>query len=153
MAGCGGTRSDRLRRNFGSILSFAPLLNAPLLILVHAGSAISALVLGVAQLARKKGTVSHRFTGWIWIALMTIVAASSFWIHDIRQFGAFSLIHALSLFTLAALPVAVLHARHGRAAQHRNAMIGLFVGALVIAGAFTLLPGRLMHEVVFGGIR
>jgi len=29
--------------------------------------------------------------------------------------------------------------------------MSLFVGALVIAGAFTLLPGRLMHEVVFGG--
>ncbi len=29
--------------------------------------------------------------------------------------------------------------------------MSLFVGALVIAGAFTLLPGRLMHEVIFGG--
>jgi uncharacterized membrane protein len=25
-----------------------------------------------------------------------------------------------------------------------------FVGALVIAGLFTLLPGRIMHAVVFG---
>jgi uncharacterized membrane protein len=29
-------------------------------------------------------------------------------------------------------------------------MISIFVGALVIAGAFTLLPGRVMHAVVFG---
>ena len=29
-------------------------------------------------------------------------------------------------------------------------MIGLFTGALVIAGVFTFLPGRIMHEVVFG---
>jgi uncharacterized membrane protein len=29
-------------------------------------------------------------------------------------------------------------------------MIGLFTGALVIAGVFTLLPGRIMHAVVFG---
>jgi len=29
-------------------------------------------------------------------------------------------------------------------------MLGLFLGALVIAGLFTLLPGRLMHAVVFG---
>jgi uncharacterized membrane protein len=29
-------------------------------------------------------------------------------------------------------------------------MIGLFSGALVIAGLFTLLPGRIMHAVVFG---
>jgi uncharacterized membrane protein len=25
-----------------------------------------------------------------------------------------------------------------------------FLGALVIAGLFTLMPGRIMHEVVFG---
>jgi uncharacterized membrane protein len=29
-------------------------------------------------------------------------------------------------------------------------MVGLFVGALLIAGAFTLLPGRIMHAVAFG---
>ncbi len=30
-------------------------------------------------------------------------------------------------------------------------MIGLFAGALVIAGIFTLVPGRIMHGVIFGG--
>jgi len=29
-------------------------------------------------------------------------------------------------------------------------MLGLFAGALVVAGTFTLLPGRIMHSVVFG---
>jgi uncharacterized membrane protein len=29
-------------------------------------------------------------------------------------------------------------------------MIGIFSGALVIAGPVTLLPGRIMHAVVFG---
>ncbi len=29
-------------------------------------------------------------------------------------------------------------------------MIAIFSGALVIAGLFTLLPGRIMHAVVFG---
>jgi uncharacterized membrane protein len=29
-------------------------------------------------------------------------------------------------------------------------MILLFTGALVVAGLFTLLPGRIMHAVVFG---
>ena len=27
---------------------------------------------------------------------------------------------------------------------------GLFAGALVIAGLFTFMPGRIMHAVVFG---
>ncbi|MCP1731003.1 putative membrane protein [Bradyrhizobium elkanii] len=29
-------------------------------------------------------------------------------------------------------------------------MIGIFFGALLIAGLFTLMPGRIMHAVVFG---
>ena len=34
--------------------------------------------------------------------------------------------------------------------RHQRAMIGLFAGALVIAGVFTFLPGRIMHAVLFG---
>jgi uncharacterized membrane protein len=34
---------------------------------------------------------------------------------------------------------------------HRSTMIGLYVGALVIAGLFTFVPGRIMHKVLFGG--
>ncbi len=29
-------------------------------------------------------------------------------------------------------------------------MIWIFIGALVIAGLFTFLPGRVMHAVAFG---
>jgi uncharacterized membrane protein len=59
-------------------------------------------------------------------------------------------IHLLSIFTLITLPLAVWAAHRHRVAEHRRAMISLFLGALVIAGAFTLVPGRIMHQVVFG---
>jgi uncharacterized membrane protein len=29
-------------------------------------------------------------------------------------------------------------------------MIAIFAGALVVAGLFTFMPGRIMHAVVFG---
>jgi uncharacterized membrane protein len=48
------------------------------------------------------------------------------------------------------LPLAIWHARRHNVRRHRQAMLMLFTGALVIAGAFTLLPGRIMHAVVFG---
>jgi uncharacterized membrane protein len=35
--------------------------------------------------------------------------------------------------------------------MHKTAMISLYIGALLIAGSLTLLPGRIMHAVVFGG--
>jgi uncharacterized membrane protein len=30
-------------------------------------------------------------------------------------------------------------------------MYGLYIGGILIAGGLTLLPGRRMHEVFFGG--
>jgi uncharacterized membrane protein len=30
-------------------------------------------------------------------------------------------------------------------------MLGLFWGALIVTGGFTLMPGRLLHRVFFGG--
>ncbi len=81
---------------------------------------------------------------------MAVVAASSFWIHEIRLLGPWSPIHLLSIFTLIVLPIAVWRARRHRIADNRRIMTMIFVGALVIAGLFTFLPGRIMHAVVFG---
>ncbi|BAM90008.1 hypothetical protein S58_40220 [Bradyrhizobium oligotrophicum S58] len=131
-------------------MSFAPLLDAGPAILLHALAAMAAFALGLVQFAAPKGTLPHRTLGWIWVALMVAVAASSFWIHTIRLVGPWSPIHLLSIYTLAVLPLAVWAARRHRIAAHRRAMIMLFSGALVIAGLFTLLPGRIMHRVVFG---
>jgi uncharacterized membrane protein len=131
-------------------VSLAPLLDAPLQIPLHAFAALAAFVLGVVQLAAPKGTLPHRTLGWIWAALMMMVAASSFWIHQIRLLGPWSPIHLLSIFTLVMVPLAVWKAHRHEVADHRRIMILIFSGALVIAGLFTLLPGRIMHAVVFG---
>jgi len=131
-------------------MSLAPLLDAAPAIPVHAFAAMAAFALGVVQFAAPKGTLPHRTVGWIWVGLMAIVAASSFWIHEIRLLGPWSPIHLLSIFTLIMLPIAVWRARRHRVADHRRIMTMTFVGALVIAGLFTFLPGRIMHAVVFG---
>ena len=131
-------------------MSLAPLLDAVPPIPVHAFAAMAAFALGVVQLAAPKGTLPHRTLGWIWVLLMVAVAISSFWIHTIRLVGPFSPIHLLSIFTLIMLPLAVWRAHTHRVADHKRIMILTFTGALVIAGAFTLMPGRIMHAVVFG---
>jgi len=131
-------------------MSLAPLLNAAPAIQLHAAAAIGAFVLGIVQLAAPKGTIPHRAIGWTWVALMLVVSISAFFIHEIRLWGPWSPIHLLAIFTLITLPLAVLHARRHAVKRHRNAMISLFVGALLVAGAFTFLPGRIMHAVAFG---
>jgi uncharacterized membrane protein len=131
-------------------MSLAPLLDAAPAIPVHAFAAMAAFVLGVVQLAAPKGTLPHRTIGWIWVLLMLLVAISSLWIHEIRLVGPWSPIHLLSIFVLVTVPLGVWPAHRQRVADHRRIMISVFSGALVIAGAFTLLPGRIMHAVVFG---
>ncbi|MDW3224154.1 MAG: DUF2306 domain-containing protein [Paracoccaceae bacterium] len=131
-------------------MSFAPLYQSGLIVTAHAFAALAALGLGAAQLLLAKGTTGHRVVGYIWVSLLGLVALSSFWIHDIRQFGPFSLIHALSVYTLFGLVFGIRAAQRGDIPQHRSTMRQIFYIALIGAGAFTLLPGRDMHLVVFG---
>ena len=131
-------------------MTLAPLLQAAPAIQLHAFAAMSAFALGLVQLAAPKGTLPHRTLGWVWVTLMLIVSVSAFFIHQLRIWGEWSPIHLLAVFTLIMLPVAVLAAHRHAVERHRRVMIGIFVGALVIAGLFTFLPGRIMHAVVFG---
>ncbi len=131
-------------------MGLAPLLHAAPAIPVHAFAAMAAFGLGVIQFAAPKGTLPHRTLGWVWVGLMLSVAISSFWIHQIRLVGPWSPIHLLSIFVLVTVPLAVWRAHQHRVVDHRRIMISVFSGALVIAGLFTLLPGRIMHAVVFG---
>lgn len=132
-------------------MALAPLLAAPVLIQVHVGAATAALLLGSYQMVAVKGTAAHRRLGWIWVVLMGLIAFTSLGIvSNWPLIGPFGPIHGLSAFTLVTLPLAVMHARRGRIANHRSAMRALFFGGLVIAGLFTLLPGRLISHMVFG---
>ena len=83
---------------------------------------------------------------------MLVVAISAFWIHEIRLWGPWSPIHLL--VDLHADHAAARHlrapARHN-VRGHKLTMLGIFLGALVIAGLFTFFPGRIMYKVVFGG--
>ena len=131
-------------------MSLAPLLDAAPAIPFHAFAAMAAFALGLVQLAAPKGTLPHRTLGWIWVALMAFVAVSSFWIHQIRLVGPWSPIHLLSIFTPIMLVVGVMAARGHNVRRHKITMISIFAGALVVAGLFTLAPGRIMHTVIFG---
>ena len=132
-------------------MALHPLFEASAGIQVHVYAALAATVLGAAILFRRKGTPRHRLAGKIWVGLMVIVALSSFGIHEIMLWGCWSPIHILSVTTLISLAVGVQRARRHDVTGHRITMQATFFGALVIAGLFTLLPGRLMYDVVFGG--
>lgn len=116
---------------------------------IHIAAATLALVIGVVLLAGVKGNRLHRTLGWTWAGAMATVAISSFFIRDMND-GALSLIHLLSGWTLIVLPMGLYAACRHEVAKHRGRMTGLFVGALLIAGLFTFMPGRLMWRVFLG---
>ncbi|MEP0519802.1 MAG: DUF2306 domain-containing protein [Hyphomicrobiales bacterium] len=132
-------------------MTFELLLTEPQPIPPHAIAAIAAFLLGIVQFMLPKGTTRHRLIGYVWVSLMVLVAASGLFIFKIRLIGPFSPIHLISIFTLVSLFFVVRAARVGDIARHKSGMKQLFGFGLVLAGAFTFLPGRAMHAVLFGG--
>ena len=117
---------------------------------LHAIMAIVAVILGGIQLSMKKGGSIHKLLGRIWVGLMLIVAISSFFIHEIKLWGAYSPIHLLSLLTIFTLGVGIYYVRVGNVKRHKQTMIALYFFALIVAGFFTLYPGRIMHQILIG---
>ena len=117
------------------------------IVITHTGIALTALVLGAILLMARKGNRAHRVAGWIWVLCIATVAGVSF---AIRGPNGFSWIHGLSAFTLCTLFWGVLSARMHRVKRHRFTMIGIYFGALVITGLFTLMPNRLIGSALWG---
>ena len=115
---------------------------------VHLTGALIALPLGAFVLWRPKGTATHKALGRLWVALMLVVAVSSYWLRTLS--GGFSFIHLLSVLTIVALPLGILQARRGNIPAHLRAMRGVYIG-LVVAGVFALAPARTLGGMVFGG--
>lgn len=130
-------------------MNLAPLLDAPFAIQVHVAAVIPAALIGSYILSARKGTPLHRLLGRMWLGLMVIVAVSSFFIHQINLFMGFSPIHLISIYVLAGSFLAYRSARRHQIAAHKRQVQGLYFGGIVGAGAFTLLPGRIMNKLVF----
>ncbi len=131
--------------------AFITLAQQQPLIFIHVACALGATLLGVLMLLRRKGTGSHRALGWVWVLLMGGTAASSVFISasPLPHLAGFSPIHLLSAYVAWQLPMAVRDARRGDIDSHRRRMRGMFFGGCVVAGLFTLLPGRFLGALLW----
>ncbi|WP_105384082.1 DUF2306 domain-containing protein [Neorhizobium alkalisoli] len=132
-------------------MNLQPLLDAPLAVQIHVAAVLPAALLGAYILLDRKGTPQHRLFGKIWMVLMVVTSLSSFFIHGINLFYGFSPIHLLSIFVLAGAWRAISAARAHNIRAHKASVIGMYLGGIVGAGLFTLIPGRIMNAVVFSG--
>lgn len=118
-------------------------------IIAHTAAAGFSLFAGIIMFSRRKGTPSHRLLGKLWVGTLLFTAISAFWI---QSSGHFSWIHILSVYTPIAIVRSVLAARRGQIRAHQIGMTSLFIGSLLIAGAFTLLPGRLLGDALWSSL-
>ena len=125
------------------------------IIYIHAVLALLAVPLGLYIFITKKGTKQHRMLGRTWASILIIVSLTAIFIQAISP-GQYSLIHLLIPWTLGSLIYSVWNIKQFKKTKiekykyaHMYSMIGVYVGALLLAGAFTLMPGRFFHALIF----
>jgi uncharacterized membrane protein len=134
-------------------MNLTPALDASLAVRIHLVTVIPAFIIGTWLIFFSvKGKVLHRALGYTYLVLMTITATATLFIHETNPSGpfGFSLIHLFVPLTYFGVYGAIANARQHNIAGHRAAMIGLYVGGMLIAGSLAFLPGRIMHSIVFG---
>src|ERR1700733_9293173 len=123
-------------------MNLAPIADASLAIKIHLATVIPALVIGTWLIFfSTKGARWHRALGATYLVLMTTTAIATFFIRSINP-GQLGFIHLFIPLTLFGVFGALWNVRRGNIRGHRNAMLGLYFGGLLIAGGLTLLPGR-----------
>jgi len=131
-------------------------MNETLILSLHALPGLLAVILGSIVLLSKKGTKTHKRRGYIWLGLMLLISLTAIFIQEINP-GSYSLIHLLIPWTIFSIIFGIYAIQKFKVTKnkvwrnlHQWTMVGLFFGALVIAGAFTLMPGRMLNEIIFG---
>jgi uncharacterized membrane protein len=135
-------------------LTLGPLLDAPLAVQIHVATVVPAFFIGTYQIFfSRKGAPFHRALGYLYLGLMTITSIAALFVHVIMPRGpffGFSPIHVFVPLTLFGVVGALRGAWTHDIKLHKRAMIGVYIGGLLIAGSLAFMPGRIMHTVVFG---
>ena len=139
------------RRKMACMDSITRLVERQPLIALHLAAALLALLVGTVVMLRRKGTFSHRTLGWVWVTLMVTTAIASAFIRDYNfpNVAGYTPIHFFTAYTAVYIPLGIWRIRQGNVNAHRKIMRGLFFGACVVAGLFTLMPGRFMGNLVW----
>jgi uncharacterized membrane protein len=84
---------------------------------------------------------------------MTITAIAALFVHQVMPRGPFfglSPIHLFAPLTLFGVVGALRGGWTHNIALHCRAMLGVYLGGILLAGTLAFLPGRIMHAVAFG---
>ena len=119
---------------------------------LHFATVLPCFLIGAWLLLRRKGTTVHKRLGRAYAVLILFTALVTLPMPAAvgpRLLDHFGFIHLFSLLVLFSVPAALYSIRRGNVAAHRGHMVGVYVGGILIAGTFALMPGRLLHGWLF----
>ena len=119
---------------------------------IHLATVLIAFILGTFLLFQKKGTGMHRLIGKYFMVLMLVTAIIALFMPaqiGPKLLGHFGFIHLFCFLVLYSVPAAYFAVRKGNLVNHQANLIGVYVGGILIAGAFAFMPGRLLHKWLF----
>lgn len=125
-------------------------------IAVHMTAALGALVLGPIALWTRLGRTQHprlhRALGYAWVTLIVMTAISAIFIRDFRlpNIAGYTPIHLIVPAVFVGLYLAFTRLARKDFAGHRRSMQITYISACIVAGSFTLLPGRYLGQLVWG---
>lgn len=132
-------------------MSLTPLLETSWFIQVHTALALVAVALGPFVIHRQRRDRLHKVTGYIWVSAMLGVAISAFFIPStvLPILGPFGPIHLLAVLAIINIVQGMRAIYRRNIRGHEAALKGLYWQGLAIAGLLTVLPGRVLNEVLF----
>ena len=120
---------------------------APLAARIHAIFILTMVATGWGMLTLPKGDRRHRVLGWTWVGAMTLMGLTSMTVpHGNSWIAAY--VGGGSALVLMAYGVYAVKRRRFR--KHAQTMAMLMI-ALIVMTLLSVLPGRLMHDVLFAG--
>jgi uncharacterized membrane protein len=120
---------------------------------MHLATVVPAFLLGTYILLNPKGTPLHRTLGKTFMLLMLITVVLVLFMPARKPpmlLNHFGLNHIFVIPVAYFVPRAYFAARRGDIKKHMASVLGVYFGAVLLAGAFAFAPGRLLHTWLFG---
>jgi len=118
----------------------------------HLATIIPAFIIGSYLLLNRKGTPRHKRLGKVYMLLMLATASIALFMPakvGPTVFNHFGFIHLFCFSVLYGVPAAYFAVRRGNMRAHVGNMVGIYIGGIIIAGTFALMPGRFLYSVFF----
>jgi uncharacterized membrane protein len=128
-------------------LDLSAFTSAPMVTRIHVVAILTLVATGWGMIALPKGDRRHKTLGWIWVGSMGLMGLASL---AVPHGDSWVAAYAGGSSALVLLAYGVFSVKRGNLRNHGRTMAMLMI-ALVLMTLLSLLPGRIMHDVIFGG--